>query len=114
MKIKAINGYEASKQILQVIYASDYNHSKYKPLVYGYTYVYYSPQLARFYFEKSQRKIPIGLIKRYIVLDTEDIIRTTANKYSFAQVALGAINSRKIMTYGEFFELVKNNFEWLE
>lgn len=114
MRIDAINGHEASKQILRVIFATDYNQTKYKPLRHGYTYVYYSPQSARFTFESLQRKKSTELIKRYQIIDAEDIVNITGYKYSFAQIAIGAIISRKLMTYREFFDIVKNHFEWLE
>lgn len=114
MRIDAINAYEASKQILRVIFTVDYNHSTYKPSRYGYTYVYYFPHSARFTFQAQQNKNAKGLIKRYLVIDSEDIINTTAHKFSFSQIVLGAIVSRKIMSYREFFEIVKNHFEWIE
>lgn len=51
MRIDAINAHEATKQILRVIFATDYNQSRYKPVQFGYTYVYYSAHAARFFFE---------------------------------------------------------------
>lgn len=113
MRINAIDGHEASKQILRVIFATDYHQSRYKPVQFGYTYVYYSARSARFSFESVQRKMSNELIKRYQVLDSEDIINATANKYTFAQIALGSILSRKIMTHREFFEIVREHFEWI-
>lgn len=113
MRINAINAHEASKQILRVIYSTDYNQSRYRASQYGYTFVYYSPNAARFSFETQQRKTPNELIKRYQVIDSEDIINTTAYKYSFSQIAIGAILSRKIMTYREFFEIVKVHYDWI-
>lgn len=114
MKITAQNHIEASKQILRVICSTDYNQSRHKPSPYGYTYVYYSPESAYYFFTSEQRIKTTGLIKRYRVLDVEDIINTTAFKYSFAQIAVGAILSRKIMSYREFFDLARNNFDWLD
>lgn len=114
MRIDSTNAYEASKQILRVIYTTDYNHSSYKPVQHGYTYVYYSARSARFFFSSQQHKASTELIKRYQVLDSEDIINITACKYSFAQITLGAILSRKIMTHREFFEIVRDHFEWME
>ena len=65
MCINAINNFEASKQILRVIFAADYNQSRYKPTQFGYTYVYYSARSARFTFESIQRKKSDDLIKRF-------------------------------------------------
>lgn len=113
MRIEANNAHEASKQILRVIYANDYNHSDYKPMRYGYTYVYYSVHAARFSFKSQQRKTSSDLIKRYQIIDGEDIIKIVACKYSFSQIAIGAILSRKIMSHREFFEIVRDHFEWV-
>jgi hypothetical protein len=53
------------------------------------------------------------LIKRYGVIDAEDVITITAHKYSFTQIALGAILKRKFMTQAEFFEIAREHFDWI-
>lgn len=114
MSINAINPLEASKQILRVIYATDYRYSSYRASQYGYTFIYFSPEHCRFHFESQQRKDSRGLIKRYSVIDMEEVIHITAHKYSFTQIAIGAIISRKFMTYREFFDLMKIHYDWID
>lgn len=41
------------------------------------------------------------------------MISITAIKYSFTQIAIGAIVSRKFMTYRKFFEIVKDHYDWI-
>lgn len=106
MCINAISAHEASKQILRVICTTDYKQSRYRASQYSYTFVYFSPENCRYHFEPQQRRDTRGLIKRYAVLNIEDVIEITAIKYSFTQIAIGAIVSRKFMTYREFFEIV--------
>jgi hypothetical protein len=53
------------------------------------------------------------LIKRYEILDADDILHITACKYSFSQITVSAILNRKIMTHREYFEIMKEHFEWL-
>lgn len=113
MSINAINALEASKQILQVIYATDYRHSSYMASRYGYTYVYFSPEHCKYYFEPQQRKDATGLIKRYGVIDSNEVIEITAHKYSFTQIAIGSVISRKFMTYKEFFGIAKAHYDWV-
>lgn len=114
MNIKANNSHEASKQILRVIYSIDYKYTSKKASNYGFTFVYYSPSYAQFSFEQQQRKNCNALIKRYGVIDAEDVITITAHKYSFTQIALGAILKRKFMTQAEFFEIAREHFDWIK
>ncbi|HEX5329731.1 hypothetical protein [Sulfuricurvum sp.] len=114
MCINAINAHEASKQILRVICTTDYKQSRYRASQHGYTFVYFSSAYCRYYFESQQRKDTRGLIKRYGVMNIEDVIEITAIKYSFAQIAIGAIVSRKFMTYREFFEIVRVHYDWVK
>lgn len=113
MCINAINAHEASKQILRVICTIDYKQSRYRASQYGYTFVYFSPENCRYYFESQQRRDSKGLIKRYGLVNIEDVIEITAIKYSFSQIAIGAIVSRKFMTYREFFEIVRVHYDWV-
>lgn len=113
MSINAINAHEASKQILQVIYTTDCRNNSHKLSRYGYTYISFSSEQCRFYFETQQRKDATGLIKRYTSIDSEEVIEITAHKYSFTQIAIGSIISRKFMTHKEFFDTVKAHFDWV-
>ncbi|MDD2837383.1 MAG: hypothetical protein PHX59_00365 [Sulfuricurvum sp.] len=53
------------------------------------------------------------MIKRYGAVNIEEVIEITAIKYSFSQIAIGAIVSRKFMTYREFFDTVKDHYDWI-
>jgi hypothetical protein len=114
MIVNAQNSFEASKQILRVIYAIDHKYSSYRALGYGYTYVYFSIVDCRYSFSSTEYKNASGLIRRYEKIDVEDVLNITATKYTFAQIAIGAILSRKIMSHREFFDMVRSNFNWLE
>lgn len=109
---KASSPYEASVMILRVIIRADMKH---KPLYgfsgYGPIFVYFSLCDCKFHFESIQRKDPKGLVMRCSVIDTEAIIRRVACKYSFSQIAVSAISSRKIMTHREFFDFAKKFIE---
>lgn len=113
MRIHADNAHEASKQILRILYTTDYRYASISSGQFGYTYVYFSVQRCRYSFEAQQRRVSEGLIKRYGVLDIEDIITTTACKYSFTQIAIGAVLSRKMMNHREFFEMIRDHFDWI-
>lgn len=112
MRINAPNAHEASKQILRTIIATDYRQSGHKSNPYGYTFVYFDPERCRFYFECTQWRNPATLLKRYKVLDYEDIIEVAACKHTFSQVACGAVISRKMFSPIDYFQMIKNNFEW--
>lgn len=114
MVINAQNSFEASKQILRVIYTNDYKYSSNDALRNGYTYVYFSIEDCKYYFSSAQRKNASGLIRRYEKIDIEDVLNITATKYSFVQIAINAIIKRKIMNYREFFDLMKLHNEWIK
>lgn len=114
MIINAQNSFEASKQILRIIYTIDYKYSSCNTLRYGYTYVYFSIEECRYSFSSVQYKNAKGLIRRYGKIDIEDVLNITATKYTFTQIAIRAIIKRKIMTYREFFDLMKLHNEWIE
>lgn len=113
MRINAVTSHVAAKQILRLICTTDYKQSRYRASQYGYTFVYFSPEYCRYYFESQQRRDTKGLIKRYGIVNIEDAIEITAIKYSFTQIAIGAIVSRKFMTYREFFKIVKDHYDWV-
>lgn len=69
--------------------------------------------LKHVHFEPQQRRDTKGLIKRYGVINVEDVIEITAIKCSFSKIAIGAIVSRKFMTYWEFFEIVRVHYGWI-
>jgi hypothetical protein len=83
MIVNAQNSFEASKQILRVIYAIDHKYSSYRALGYGYTYVYFSIVDCRYSFSSTEYKNASGLIRRYEKIDVEDVLNITATKYSF-------------------------------
>lgn len=112
MRINASNAREASKQILRVIITSDFHNSGYRSNHYGYIFIYFNPEEAKFKFEHSQRKDPAFLVKRYKVLDIEDIIEIVSCKYTFSQIASGAVLSRKMFSPIEYFKIIKSHFDW--
>jgi hypothetical protein len=113
MKIKANNSHEASKQILRIVFTSDYHHADYRYSSHWYVFVYFDSSHCKFYFEQTQRVSSAGLIKRYKVIDMEDAIHITAMKYTFSQISVGAIIGRKLMSSKEFFDVAKEHFEWI-
>lgn len=60
-----------------------------------------------------QRKNSTELLKRFKGLDVDDVLKITATKYKFSQIAIGAINHRKLMTHREFFEITQKHFDWI-
>lgn len=113
MRIIALNAHEASKQILRIVLTSDYHHASYRGNSYGFIYVYFNVERCRFSFEPMQRKNSTELLKRFKGLDVDDVLKITATKYKFSQIAIGAINHRKLMTHREFFEITKEHFDWI-
>lgn len=114
MRINATNAHAVSKQILRIIYTTDFNQSRYKPNPYGATFVYFSIKQCRYSFGSMQiRDSSREMIKRYQVLDCDDVLHVTACKYSFSQIAVSAILHRKIMTHREFFEIAREHFDWI-
>jgi hypothetical protein len=113
MRITATNAHEASKQILRIIYTTDLNQSGYKPNPYGSTFVYFSIKHCRYSFDSMQLRDSRTMIKRYQGLDCEDVLRITACKYSFSEIAVSAILHRKIMTHREYFEIAREHFDWI-
>lgn len=113
MRINASSAHEASKQILRVVLTSDYHHAYYRGNSYGYIYVYFDVERCKYFFDSIQRNNSIQPLKRYRVLDVEEVLKITATKYKFSQIAIGAINHRKLMTHREFFEITKEHFVWV-
>lgn len=113
MRINAPDAHEASKQILRVVLTSDYHHAPYKGNFYGFIYVYFDVEKCRYSFEAMQRRNSTELLKRYRVLDVDEVLKITATKYTFTQIAIGAINNRKLMTHRGFFEIARAHFDWI-
>lgn len=114
MKIKSSTAYEAKLELLRIIYTSDYHHAGYKYSAYGFVYVYYNAESARFYFESQQRKHSTELLKRFLKSPAMDeCLQIAASKYTFSQIAIGACLSRKLLSQSEFFNIVKDRFDWV-
>lgn len=113
MKIKANNSHEASKQILRIVFTSDYHHAGYRYSSHWHVFIYFDASHCKFYFEQTQRASSAGLIKRYKIINMEDAIHITATKYTFSQISVGAIIGRKLMSSKEFFDVAKEHFEWI-
>lgn len=112
MKFKATNAHDAAMEVLSVIYNTDVK--KYSYNRYGYVFVYFHIDECKFYFEKQQRKKAIGLIKRYKEPDMKEILSITAHKYPFSAILIAGIINRKLMDYREFFQIAKDNFDWMK
>ena len=106
---------QASVQLLQVIWGTDYKCSWHPTGIIATEYVYFDPVHCRFYFrseqERSDRKTIKQLVKRYGVYDSYDAIEIVSCKYSFSKLILGAVVYRKLISYREFFILVKEKPE---
>lgn len=113
MRINAPNAFEASKQILRIVLTSDFHHSSYRGNSYGFIYVYFDAEKCKYSFESMQRKNSTELLKRYKSLDVDEVLKITATKYKFSQIAISAINHRRLMTHREFFEITRAHFDWL-
>jgi hypothetical protein len=88
MRINAPNAHEASKQILRVVLTSDFHHSSYRGNSYGFIYVYFNAEKCKYSFEAMQRRNSTELLKRYEVLEVNEVLKITATKYTFAQIGL--------------------------
>lgn len=114
MKIKATSSIDASIQILKIVASSDYKYATNKWNQYGHIFVYFSVEHCKFFFETQQRKQSTEMIKRFSGnVDIDAIVYIAACKYTFSQIAVGAILSRKIMSPLDFFVIAKENFEWI-
>ena len=107
---------KASIKLLQVIWVTDYRNSWHPSGVLATEYVYFDPVLCKFYFSSEQirgsRKAVRQLVKRYDVHKPYDAVKIVATKYPFSKIVLGAIVYHKLMTYREFFTLVRDKPEW--
>lgn len=107
--------YQASIQLLQVIWTTDYKCSWHPTGIIATEYVYFDAVHCRFYFRSEQErtdKIVIKqLIKKYSIHEQYDAIEIVATKYPFSKLILGAVVYRKIIGYREFFNLVRKNPE---
>lgn len=114
MKLKSTSPFDAKIELLRIIYTSDYHHANYIYSQYGFVFVYYNAETARFSFERQQRKRSTELLKRFQKSpDMEESLRIAASKYTFAQVAIGACLSRKMLSQAEFFRIAKERFDWI-
>jgi len=107
--------HQASVQLLQIIWKTDYKNSWHPSGIVAVEYVYFDAVHCRFFFrdsqERSDRKIVRQLVKRYLVNEPYDAVQIVATKYPFSKIVLGAVVYRKLMTYREFFTLVRQKPE---
>lgn len=114
MNIKADNAFEASKQILRIIYHADTkNRNLNHHSQYGYVFVYFSIDRCKFFIERTQRKHSTEMVMRCRIIEVDKILSIVATKYTFSQIAISSILNRKLMTYQEFFALARLNFNWV-
>jgi len=112
MKLCATTAYEASLEILHYIWQLDY---KYAPLSMRSTslvFVYFDPYRCKFEFRSTQIPNRKYLIKRYTFLGELEITAIVATKYPFYQILIGATAMRKLLSYKDFFDTVRDNPEW--
>ncbi|MDX1295646.1 MAG: hypothetical protein R3302_05240 [Sulfurimonadaceae bacterium] len=112
MVITARTSFEASVQLLRVVWAVDYRSVSHRRGIIAVEYVYFDPVNCRFYFSDVQHADAKYLLKRYMNVDPSDAIRIAASKHSFCRILLGAVAYRKMFTYREFFEIVRTRPEW--
>ena len=78
-------------------------------------YVYFNPVQCRFYFrseqERTDKDVVRQLVKRYSVNEPYNAVEIVATKYPFSKLILGAVVYRKIISYREFFNLVREKPE---
>jgi len=98
----------AAKWMLSVAYHQDV---KTLPRYYPYVYVYFDAKSCRFDFSRTQRRDCSGLIKFFIRAEQEEVLDITTCKFSFAKLAIGAMN-RKVISQREYMALTRSRFEW--
>ncbi len=106
---------QASVQLLQVIWYTDYKCSWHPTGIIATEYVYFNPVQCRFYFrseqERTDKDVVRQLVKRYSVNEPYNAVEIVATKYPFSKLILGAVVYRKIISYREFFNLVREKPE---
>jgi len=111
MQFKANTQQQASVQLLQVIWRTDYKLSWHPTGIIATEYVYFDAVHCRFYFSSEQlrgdKEVVRQLVKRYSVNEPYDAVEVVATKYPFSKLILGAVVYRKIIGYREFFQLVR-------
>ena len=113
MRFRATTPYGASTELLRIIWAADYKSASHPCGVIAVEFVYFDPLRCRFIFSSHQSNENARyLLKRYIGVDAGEAIKIAATKYPFYLIALGAVASRKMFTYREFFGLVRERPEW--
>jgi hypothetical protein len=65
--------------------------------------------MCRYSFEAMQRRNSTELLKRYEDLDVDEVLKITATKYTFSQIAIGA-TSRKAISKTGFFDIVRDHY----
>ena len=113
MKFRATTRYEASVELLRIVWAADYKSVPHPHGILSMEYVYFNPLRCRFGFSPHQIQADARfLLKRYLGVDASEAVHIAATKYPFYLIALGAVTSRKMFTCREFFGLVKEKPEW--
>ncbi len=112
MVISAKSPFEASVQLLKVVWAVDYRSVPHLGGIIAVEYVYFDPVACRFSFSDVQHADAKYLLRRYMQVDADDAVRIAATKHPFCRILLGAVAYRKMFTYREFFEIVRSRPEW--
>jgi len=115
MQFKANTEQQASIQLLQVIWTTDYRSSWHPTGIVAVEYVYFDAVHCRFFFSSEQLRgdkvVVRQLVKRYMVSEPYNAVEIVATKYPFSKLILGAVVYRKIIGYREFFQLVRERPE---
>ena len=115
MKYIANTEHQASVQLLQVIWRTDYKCSWHPTGIVAMEFVYFDAVCCRFYFrseqERTDKDVVRQLVKRYSVNEPYNAVEIVATKYPFSKLILGAVVYRKLISYREFFDLVRTKPE---
>ncbi len=113
MVLRATTPYGASVELLRIVWHADYRSASHLHGIIAAEYVYFDPLRCRFIFSSHQSNENARyLLKRYVGVDADDAIQIAATKHPFYLIALGAVASRKMFTYREFFAVVRERPEW--
>jgi len=113
MKLEAKTSYQASIEILHYVWHIDYKYTTVTLTRTPFVFVYFDPNRCKFEIYKQQKLDTKYLIKRYTILDESDITGFVATKYPFYKILIGATSMRRLLSYREFFEIVRENPEWV-
>ena len=113
MKLQATSPFYASIEILQYVWHIDYKYANTSCKSAPFTFIYFDPNRCKFEFAKVQKLETKHLVKRYIFNGENEILEIVATKHPFYKILIGATSMRRLLSYREFFEIVRANPEWV-